>query len=91
MITFRIAKDGTNCINMRLGIILSYSINGCCGTIKDNNGQKIQFNNSTKTIYKQLEIVKFSIDFVTGSLRATNIRQVKDNKGAILSISDHSN
>jgi hypothetical protein len=76
---------------MRLGIILSYSMDGCCGTIKDNNGQKIQFNNSTKTIYKQLEIVKFSIDFVAGSLRAINIRQVKDNQGAIVSISANFN
>jgi len=91
MITFRPANDEINDTDMRIGIILSYNIDGCCGTIKDNNGQKIRFNNSSKIIYKQLEIVKFSIGFVAGSLRAINIRQVLDNQGAVVSISANFN
>ena len=91
MTIFIIVGYEINDTNMRIGIILSYNINGCCGTIKDSNGQRIRFNNSSKTIYKQLEIVKFSIDFVAGSLRAIRIRQVKDTHGALVSISANFN
>ncbi len=67
---------------MRTGVVISYNTKVSHGNIKDSNGQKIQFHlEDVHETLSRLDLVRFDIAFVNGSLRAVNISMIYDSNG----------